>query len=83
MRSSLSLLTVGLILAIAEALEVTETSLSPAKRLLQALGEDFKVILFDFIVKLRISGKKTNGLDTNIDELFYQFLTSKEKSDVR
>merc|ERR1711971_801977 len=64
MRSSLSLLTVGLILAIAEALEVTETSLSPAKRLLQALG------------------KQTNGLDTNIDELFYQFLTSKEKSDV-
>ena len=44
MRSSLSLLTVGLILAIAEALEVTETSLSPAQRLLQALGEDFKVI---------------------------------------
>ena len=59
MRSSLSLLTVGLILAIAEALEVTETSLSPAKRLLQALGEDFKVILY-FIVEFHSYFRKAN-----------------------
>ena len=50
MRRSLSLLTIGLILATGETLEVTEASLSPAQRLLQALGEDFKVILYYFIL---------------------------------
>ena len=54
MRRLLSLLNIGLILGIGEALEVTEASLSPAQRLLQALGEHFKVILYHFNVEFYI-----------------------------
>ena len=81
MRGTLALLTLGLVWSLSEAMEAPEAALSPAKKLLQALGEDSKVTCWTLMSDF--SGKQTNGLDTNIDELFYQFLTSDEKSDIR